>query len=244
FIYFFYRSFSVFFAAVTPGLFGALVAIAWLSIWRESVSVISLGVGSVLLGITIDYALHFFTHFKDQKDVEALFKDLTMPLLMSSITTACAFFSLVFLRTSALADLGLFAGVSVISAALYTLVVLPHWVLNKKDRVRKRAAKNLVEKAVSFIASYPFYKAKWSLLLCLLLTLVSLFTWKDYKFESDMLRLNYMPDRLAEYENNLNQISTYSANSVFLISEGRDFWEALEAERLVKIELDSLQEQG
>src|SRR5690606_34459907 len=114
FIYFFYRSFSVFFAAVTPGLFGAVVAIAWLSIWRESVSVISLGVGSVLLGITIDYALHFFTHFKDQKDVEALFKDLTMPLLMSSITTACAFFSLVFLRTSALADLGLFAGVSVI----------------------------------------------------------------------------------------------------------------------------------
>lgn len=244
FIYFFYRSLSVFFVAVTPGVFGAVVAIACLSIWRDSVSVISLGVGSVLLGITIDYALHFFTHFKDEKNVEALFKDLTVPLLMSSITTACAFFSLIFLRTSALADLGIFAGVSVIAAALYTLTVLPHWILHKKDAIRKRASKNLVERAVVFLASYSFYKTKWSLILCLLLTVISFFTWKNYKFESDMLRLNYMPDQLAAYERNLNKISTYSANSVFLISEGSDFWKALEAERLVKEELQSLLDEG
>ncbi len=244
FIYFFYRSLSVFFMAVTPGLFGAALAIASLSVLRDSVSVISLGVGAVLLGITIDYALHFITHYKDEKDVEALFKDLTVPLLMSSVTTACAFFSLVFLRTSALADLGIFAGVSVIAASLYTLTVLPHWVLNKKDSIKRRSGKNSVEKAVTFLATYPFHKAKWSIVSCILLTVVSLFTWKNYQFESNMLRLNYMPDRLATFENNLNKISTYSANSVFLISEGAEFWEALEAERLVKQELEVLQEQG
>ncbi len=244
FIFLFYRSFSVFFAAVTPGLFGAGVAIACLSIWRDSVSVISLGVGSVLLGITIDYALHFFTHHKDQKDVEALFKDLTAPLLMSSITTACAFFSLIFLRTSALADLGIFAGVSIIAAALYTLTVLPHWVIHKKERITKSRGRNFVEKAVTRFATYRFYKARWSIVLCVLLTIISLFTWKNYQFESNMLRLNYMPEQLAIHENNLNEISTYSANSVFIISEGKDFWEALEADSRVKEQLLLLQEQG
>ena len=75
FISLFYKNISIFFVAITPGVFGAIVAIACLSIVKTSVSVISLGVGSILLGITIDYALHFATHYKDQKDLPALFQD-------------------------------------------------------------------------------------------------------------------------------------------------------------------------
>ncbi|WP_224995957.1 1-acyl-sn-glycerol-3-phosphate acyltransferase [Cesiribacter sp. SM1] len=243
FISLFYRSAFVFFIAVTPGIFGALVAIAVLVMLRDEVSVIALGVGSVLLGITIDYALHLFTHSKVERDMRVLFEDLSLPLLMSSLTTACAFLSLVFLRSNALADLGIFAGVSVIASALYTLVVLPHFIVNRSVGTVKRR-ENLVERGVAALAAFPFDKSKWAIAVFALLSAVSLFTWQNYSFESNMLQLNYMPDHLARYEQNLNRVSTYSANNVFLISTGKDLWSALESEAAMKRRLDSLQQEG
>lgn len=245
FITLFYKNVRIFFIAITPGLFGATVALACLTLIKTSVSVISLGIGAVLLGITIDYALHFATHYKDQNKVDALFKDLTMPLLMSSATTACAFFSLLFLRSDALADLGIFAGVSILSASLYTLIVFPHLVIREKKGTETASRRfNFVERIVNKGASYPFYKAKWSIGLFLLLSFISLFTWKNYSFENNMLRLNYMPDHLAQYEKNLNAISTYSASNIYLISTGANLQEALEEEAKVKQALQNLKDEG
>ncbi len=240
FISFFYKNVSVFFMAITPGIFGAVVAIALLSLVKTTVSAISLGVGSVLLGITIDYALHFFTHYKHQKNLQELFKDISGPMLMSSATTACAFFSLLFIRSEALADLGLFAGTSVMVSALYTLLVLPHFVIRQKVVVTTKK-KNIVERGVTQLAEYPFQKSRWAIGVFVVLSAVSLFTWQDYAFESDMMRINYMPEKLADSERNLNEVSTYSANGFYLISTGTDFWEALEHEVAVKKKLQALQ---
>jgi uncharacterized protein len=242
FISLFYKKVSIFFLAVTPGIFGGLIAMAVLSLIKIKVSIISLAVGSVLLGITIDYALHFFTHSKKEKDVEKLFEDLTIPLLMSSLTTACAFFSLMFIRSTALQDLGIFAGTSVVGAALYTLLVLPHFISKTKEEESKSL--NWVERVVGGMANYPLYKNKWALLFILIVSVVSLFTWRNVSFESNMLGLNYMPKELAASEENINKISNYSANNIYLTSSGKDIWEALAAnepleELLAKLEADS-----
>ncbi|MFN6946520.1 MAG: MMPL family transporter [Cytophagaceae bacterium] len=244
FISFFYRNPLVFFTAITPGVFGAVVAIAFLAIVKSKVSIISLGVGSVLLGITIDYALHFFTHYKDRKNIKLLFDDLTVPLLMSSLTTSCAFFSLIFLRSEALADLGIFAGVSVVASALYTLLVLPHLIGGRVQQSKIENRRNFVEKIVSGLSNYPFYKAKWTIVLLIFLSTISIFTWRNYSFETEMLRLNYMPERLAQYEKNLNNISSFSANNIYVITTGASLWEALEKESVLNGKLRSLKDRG
>lgn len=244
FITLFYRRARMFFIAITPGLFGATVALACLALIKTSVSVISVSVGAVLLGITIDYALHFATHYKDQRNVSVLFRDLTMPLLMSSATTACAFFSLLFIRSNALADLGIFAGISVLVASVYTLTVFPFFVIGKYSRDDISNKENIVEKLITKVARYPYHTAKWSLGIFVVLSVVSLFTWKNYGFEENMLRLSYMPENLARYEKNLNKISTYSANNVYLVSTGATLWEALEQELVAKQALQDLQEAG
>ncbi|MEX2336692.1 MAG: 1-acyl-sn-glycerol-3-phosphate acyltransferase [Fulvivirga sp.] len=242
FISFFYRSPITFFVVITPGVFGAIVAIAFLSLIRETVSVISLGVGSVLLGITIDYALHFFTHFKKQKDLRKLFDDLTVPLLMSSITTACAFLSLIFIRSSALQDLGIFAGVSVIGAVFYTLVFLPHLVpKGQKNQKKTVNTPNFVERTVDKLATYPFYKKVWSMVILFGLTALSLFYWKKVTFESNMLELNYMPEYLEEYQEGINAISTFSANNIYVAYQGADLEEALQANVPLQRELERLE---
>jgi len=241
FISLFYRNLYTFFIVVTPGAFGGILSIALLSLVREQVSVISLAVGSVLLGITIDYALHLFTHAKKEHDVKQLFEDITVTMLMSSLTTASAFFSLLFLRSTALQDLGLFAGTSVIAAALYTLLVLPHFVSKGRKEPKKA---NWVERVIGILATAKWYKNKSVLIVIFLLTIGSLFTWRNIAFESDMQKLNYMPDNLASYEQNINQVSNYSANNIYLSTNGVDIWDALSKNKKVVHMIDSLKKRG
>ncbi|MBL3656829.1 1-acyl-sn-glycerol-3-phosphate acyltransferase [Fulvivirga sediminis] len=242
FISLFYRNIGTFFIVVTPGLFGGIMAIAFLSTVRPGVSIISLAVGSVLLGITIDYALHFFTHYKKEKNLKKLFEDITGPMLMSSLTTSFAFFSLIFIRSSALQDLGIFAGVSVLASVFYTLVVLPHVVskLAQKEEDHKRM--NLVERVVDKIATYPFYKRKWAIGVFVLLSVVSLFTWRHVTFESNMLELNYMPDQLQASQDRINTISNFTANNIYVAFRGENLDEVLQKNKILNQQLQALKD--
>lgn len=238
-IVFFYRKMSVFFVVIFPGLFGALIALSLLAWLADSVSSIALGVGSVLLGVTVDYALHLFTHFKHQDDIRKLFKDITSPILMSSATTACAFFALLFIRSEALGQLGIFAGISVLVASVFTLTVLPHF-LSKGKAMKAPHRENFVEKAIHFIASIPLHKKTWVILLFLAITVFSFFTWKHVSFEKDMMQLNYMPDHLKVYEKNLNEVSGVAAKKIYLVASGQNMQEALHNNKPIVGKLEEL----
>ncbi|NOQ91687.1 MAG: MMPL family transporter, partial [Flavobacteriaceae bacterium] len=152
---FFYRKLFIPILLFIPTIFGALTAMVILSIIRENISAISLGIGSVLLGITLDYSLHILTHYRNNNDVKQLYKDVTKPILMSSITTAVAFLCLLLLRSQALQDLGIFAAISVISTSIFALLIIP---LFYKPKFQKgKLSKNFIE----VIANYSFDKNKF-----------------------------------------------------------------------------------
>ncbi|NMM47880.1 trifunctional MMPL family transporter/lysophospholipid acyltransferase/class I SAM-dependent methyltransferase [Marinigracilibium pacificum] len=226
FVGLFYRNLHSFFLILLPGAFGGLMGVAFLVMIRPSISVISLGIGSVLIGITLDFALHLITHYQHEKNVKQLFSDISLPILISSLTTSSAFFCLLFIGSRALQDLGLFAGVSVLFAALFTLIVLPHLVVRRKNQPEVK--NNFIQKLMDKVAAYPFHKKKIFIGLFILVTTISLFTWRNYEFESDMLNLNYMSPQLREYQDNLNDISDYTVNNVYLVTSGVDIWEAIE----------------
>ena len=100
---------------------------------RDSISAISLGIASVLLGITIDYSLHILTHIKNNNDIKELYNKITRPILMSSLTTSIVFSTLIFLKSQALQDLGLIASISVLSSSFFALILIPHFYQNRKD---------------------------------------------------------------------------------------------------------------
>lgn len=99
-------------------------------------STIALGIGSVLLGIIVDYALYFYSVYSAKGDIRKVIRDLSLSIIMCSVTSATAFFSLLFVKSQVLRDLGLFAGFSILGAALFSLTVLPHLV--RMERTRKR----------------------------------------------------------------------------------------------------------
>ncbi|MBA5792092.1 MMPL family transporter [Flavobacterium sp. xlx-214] len=181
---FYYRNIWVPIIVMIPSIFGGLFGLACLYFLRSEISAISLSIAAILIGITIDYALHFLTHSKSNQNTQQLFKDVTKPLLMSSTTTAIAFLCLLFVHSDALVDLGIFASISVVATAVFTLIILPHIY---KGKAIKHS--HIIDK----VAQYPFEKNKVLISVTLLLVIISAFTYHKVTFDGNLAKINFMP---------------------------------------------------
>ncbi|MCG3166811.1 MAG: tRNA (cmo5U34)-methyltransferase [Bacteroidia bacterium] len=233
----FFRRKLIFLAIMLPVVFGGIAALALLFLVKAKVSAVALGVGSILMGITIDFSLHIFTHYRHVRSAERVIKDVAQPMLMSAFTTVAAFLCLQFANSEVLRDLGLFAAFSIFSSALFALLVLPQ-LLHFFDRKNESTQQN--ETLIDKFCSYPFHKNKILVAAVAVFTVVAFFCIGEIQFEGDMTRMNYVPQKLQRAEENLNRINNYSLKSVFLVSSGKTMEEALKAEENNRSKLDSL----
>ena len=86
--------------------FGWLFAMGFISVMRSDVSLIVLGIGSIIIGIAVNYPLHFIAHTDYGGTTREVLKEMVAPLLIGNITTVGAFASLMPLDAPALRDLG------------------------------------------------------------------------------------------------------------------------------------------
>jgi len=239
---YFRRKFS-FILLFLPAILGGSFAIAILSIIKDEVSAISLGLGSVMLGISIDYALHFLSHLRHSGTVKTVIKDIAGPVMISSITTASAFLCLMVLKSEALRDLGLFAAISVLSSAFFTLTILPQF-FRKENKLTGPVKNSFLLSGMGKIASYAYDQNKklgWAITIIFLLFI---FTSTRVEFESNMDSMNYMSQELIESEDFLDSISSYKLRSVFLVSIAPDLNRALIINESLVSSIDDLMEDG
>lgn len=241
FISLFFRRKSVILLIFLPSAFGVLFSLACLHLLVQHVSLIALGAGSILIGITINFPLHLLTHFKKERSIVTLFSDITQPLLTSSLTTAAAFFCLLFLQADAMNDLGLFVGLSIIGAALFTLLVLPVLLNEKSAEVPRNAGSPGI---IDRMAAYEYHKNRYLILAIAAFSVVCLFTFDDVEFESDLSRMNYFPEHLKKAEEHLNKINRYSLKSVFLISKANSLDSALANNEKLRDKIERLQNEN
>ncbi len=234
---FFYRKLFVPVILFIPTLFGGLLAVALLYLIREEISAISLGIGSVLLGVTLDYSLHILTHIRNNETLESLYKDVTEPILMSSLTTALAFLCLLFLDSQALQDLGILAAVSVMGASVFALFFIP---LVYKNPLSRKQQINVLDK----VADYPFHKNKWLLIGLGLVMIVSIFTYHKVEFNKDISKLNYEPAEIKAAMQHLDELTDISSKSVYLATYGKSVEGTLQLNDSIHETLELLKEEG
>ncbi|MCB0464920.1 MAG: 1-acyl-sn-glycerol-3-phosphate acyltransferase, partial [Aequorivita sp.] len=201
------------------------------------ISAISLGIGSVLLGVTLDYSLHILTHIRNNETLESLYKDVTEPILMSSLTTALAFLCLLFLHSQALQDLGIFAAVSVLGASVFALFFIP---LVYKNPLSRKQQINALDK----VADYPFHKNKWLLIGLGLVLIVSIFTYHKVEFNKDISKLNYEPAEIKAAMQHLDELTDISSKSVYLATYGKSVESTLQLNDSIHEKLELLKEEG
>jgi 1-acyl-sn-glycerol-3-phosphate acyltransferase len=227
-----------------PAIFGGLVAMAVLFLLKGKVSVISLSIGSVILAITVDYALHITTHFKHKHSIIDTIKDVSFPIMVCGFATAFEFLTLVFVSSESLHELGILAAISVVTAAFFTLVVMPH-ILEVTHRSADVAEeKNYLERFLDKVTLYHFHRNKLLLLCMAIVTATSLFFMNRVGFETDMMKMNYMSDQLRAAEEKLNAINNTQLHSLYVVAYGKDIQQALAGNERVMKEALALKSKG
>jgi predicted RND superfamily exporter protein len=107
-------------------LFGALFAVGIIVIFKSAVSIIAIGIASIIFGIAINYPLHFLAHYQHLNNARQTLHELINPLLIGNITTVGAFLSLLFISSPAMHDLGLFSAFLLVGTIFFVIVFLPH----------------------------------------------------------------------------------------------------------------------
>ncbi len=232
----YFRNLKTILLIFLPVLFGACFSLGLITLIRGEISAIALGAGSIVLGIAINYSLHFFTHLKHERSVSKVISDLTVPLTLGCTTTVGAFLCLHFMQSEALQDMGLFAALSLIGAAFCCLVILPQLSGKPSAQKEKEHTPGLLDK----ITAYSFHKNKVLLVLIIALTSLFLYTYDKVEFETDMTKLSYISPELEQAENNLDKLTNYKLKSVFLVSQGATLSEALQKNASAKPAIQAL----
>lgn len=167
--------------------FGWLFAIAGMSLLRDSISIIVIGIGSVIIGIAVNYPLHYLDHLRETGDGSQTLRDMVPPLLIGNVTTVSAFLCLLWLDAAALRDLGLFGALMLVGTILFVLVVMPLWA---------KPAISVAHKEEPSIVTGKRKSLPWGVVCAgVVLTVVLGYFSLQTSFDSDLRHINYMTDQ-------------------------------------------------
>ena len=104
----------------------AMVAGVWVvNLFYGSIHGLTLAFGVTLLGMTIDYPIHLFSHLSAGENPLHSLKRIWATLGLSAVTTAIGFLAMVTTGFRGLAQLGLFTVTGLTTAILFTRFLLP-----------------------------------------------------------------------------------------------------------------------
>lgn len=217
---------------------GWLFSLAGMSLVAGEVSIIVIGISSVILGIAVNYPLHLIVHLPHSKSVREAIKDIIAPLVIGNITTVGAFLTLVPLQSVALRDLGIFASLLLVGTILFVLIYLPHMV---KAGSQNRDHKT---KVLDYLSALSPEKSKVVVVGTVLITAVLAIFSLRTEFDSNIANCNYMTKEqrrdMAYFQELLSKSDNRTTRELYVLASGREYNEALCRNAEVVPVIDSL----
>jgi len=226
-----------------PTVVGATVAGAILSLIGTQISGVAIGCGTILLGITVDYAIHVLYHIDnsshtDRPSIANTVFHIVPPISFGALTTLSAFLVMMLSPVESHRQVGLFAAIGVTTAALVSLILLPVFVpLGKRSNAPPLLMTRLFECFFAWRAQHLIMltvaMAGFSVL-CLVGVL-------RIRFEGDIAKLNGVtPDMAADQETLWNVWGDAAAMTTIMVT-APDIQSALEMNGLVAETLGAVQ---
>ena len=217
-------------------LFGWVFALAVIALFKSSISIIVVGIGSVIVGIAVNYPLHYLDHIKQEPDKREALKDVIQPLVIGNITTVAAFACLVFVKAEAMRDLGLFGALMLVGTILFVMVFLPLFAVTpkktKKLFVDDGRAPSETWRKIKLYAFWPL----------VIITLILSYYSQDTAFDADLHNINYMTQQQEKDLDLLNGSLQKEGETdlIYVVSEGQTLQEALAKNETVMTDCRSL----
>ena len=230
-----FKSFRIIWQNVLPLAYGTFFALACMYGLKGGMSLMALGIGSVILGAGLSYCLHVIIHQRFVGGIEKMLADEAVPVCLGCLTTVGAFLGLLFTKSELLQDFGLFATFSLVGCTFFALVFLPH-LLREDDTTRHEAIFKVVDK----VNNFPYDKSPWIIAPLVIAILVGIIMTPQVQFDNNLKHIGY------ESENLLKSEALYAEKNVkgdmqrYYAVAAPNLDAALEANRLLSHVLDSL----
>ncbi|GJM11042.1 MAG: membrane protein [Lysobacteraceae bacterium] len=140
-LFFAYRRWKLVILAALPLLCASAAGFVVLGFVYGEVHGITLAFGFTLLGVTIDFPLHLFSHSRRQAAGLAS-RTIRSTMLLGAASTTVAYLAIAMGGAPGLGQLGLFAATGIIVAALTSLFILPA-LLDEKAEVARSSAESV-----------------------------------------------------------------------------------------------------
>lgn len=193
-LWFSFRSFKDILWIAVSLLSGGLFSLGIIGLFRDSISIIVVGIGSVIVGIAANYPLHFLHYLRDCGDSRRTVRDMVQPLLTGNITTVSAFLCLIFLKARAMHDLALFGGIMLIGTILFVMIFLPVFVNRRNSEADTIQADASAATVKSSGRSFTRI-VSWAVMV---ITLVMVIWGGSASFDTDLHGINYMTRQQKE----------------------------------------------
>jgi 1-acyl-sn-glycerol-3-phosphate acyltransferase len=218
---YFFRDAKPLFFIILSITFGALFSLGVIVLFKSTVSIIAIGIASIIIGIAINYPLHFLAHNRHIPDTRRALKEIINPLLTGNITTVGAFLSLLFISSDAMKDLGLFSSLLLAGTIVFVLIFLPHFLGARNS--------GKFQKTLMFgrIAGFSPEKNKIIVSVFLIFTVVLFFFSFGTKFETNLQSINYMTDEQRSEMDKLIAENQRKGKTLYIVAEGKTVDEAL-----------------
>lgn len=206
---------------------GWIFALGILSLFHKDISLIVIGISSIILGIAVNYPLHLVTHSKHTYSVKQALREIISPLIIGNITTVGAFMALIPLESVALRDLGLFSAFLLVGTIFFVVLFLPHII--RKTQVENDSIDNEDKGWLTKLCDIKL-ENKWAL--CLVIVLTCLFAYYSNRttFDSNMNNINFMTDEQRfdlEYFQQMTAGLESGNQCVYVVSKGSSIDDAL-----------------
>ena len=201
---------------------GWIFALGLLSVFRENISMIVVGISSIIVGIAVNYPLHLIAHTRHTHSIRQTLQEIISPLVIGNITTVGAFCALIPLQATALRDLGIFSALLLIGTILFVVIWLPHIV--KVNTGEKEYNTRLLD----WIGNLSLENNKWGIMLIGIMTLF--FGWFSLgtQFDANMNHINYMTDQQrADMEYIMETRTGEKEQLLYVVSKGHTMDDAL-----------------
>ncbi len=203
--------------------FGMLCGIATVAVVCRSVSLIVIGIGTIIIGIAVNYPLHVVVHRHYTPDTRTNLQEVLSPLIIGNITTVAAFLTLIPLRAVALRDLGIFAAAMLVGTILFSVVYLPHLLPDHLTTTHKTIFPRL--------SRFSLHESRLAMGVLCALTVVLAFFSTSVSFDANLSHINYMTPQqrqdIAYFSSLVGENATN--HTVYQVYQGGN-WSALAAQ--------------
>ena len=196
------------------------IAAAGVSVFYRTVSAVTIGFGAVLLGISVDFAIHvYFAMRSDPSNPPDAIARVSRPISFCALTTLGAFGVLSFSSLPVQRELAVFSIIGVCVALILSLTTLPH-VVHPKQRPKQNEG-TYIKKEFRLTRKWLVYGWLAILVIC---------AWQGTKlhFDGDLRSLNLVPDGIRDLENTLQRTWGNFRGTAVVFAEGPDLQTALE----------------